>query len=98
MQDLPPLAPRARQLRAMLSKAFVDENFRFYSATLAGRPGAAAALEALRRSTPTATSAKRSARRSSKETFGPQAKADMLKMVRDDRGRARARHQHSSTG
>jgi endothelin-converting enzyme/putative endopeptidase len=66
----------------MLSKAFVDENFRFYSATLQGvqeqRPRWKRCVsyvdgdlgEALGQSFV-------------KETFGPQAKADMLKMVAD---------------
>jgi endothelin-converting enzyme/putative endopeptidase len=67
---------------AILSKAFVDENFRFYSATLQGvkeqRPRWKRCVsyvdsdlgEALGQSFV-------------KETFGPQAKADMLKMVAD---------------
>jgi putative endopeptidase len=66
----------------ILSKAFVDENFRFYSATLQGvqeqRPRWKRCVsyvdsdlgEALGQSFV-------------KETFGPQAKADMLKMVAD---------------
>jgi endothelin-converting enzyme/putative endopeptidase len=66
----------------LLSKPFVDENFRFYSATLQGveeqRPRWKRCVsyvdsdlgEALGQSFV-------------KETFGPQAKADMLKMVAD---------------
>jgi endothelin-converting enzyme/putative endopeptidase len=66
----------------MLSKAFVDENFRFYSTTLQGvqeqRPRWKRCVsyvdsdlgEALGQSFV-------------KETFGPQAKADMLRMVGD---------------
>jgi len=66
----------------MLSTAFVDENFRFYSATLQGveeqRPRWKRCVSYV-----DADLGEALGQAFVKETFGPQAKADMLKMVAD---------------
>ena len=59
--------------------------------TLDGRAGAAAALEAVRRRRPTAISARRSASVRRERRSAPQAKADTLAMVDDDRAGAASR-------
>jgi endothelin-converting enzyme/putative endopeptidase len=66
----------------ILSKAFVDENFRFYSATLQGIPEE---RPRWKRCVSYVDSDLGEALGQSfvKETFGPQAKADMLTMVAD---------------
>ena len=70
-----------------LSTTFVDANFDFYSTTLRGVEGAAAALEALRRRRPTAP--RRSARPGVREdAFPPEAKARSCEMVNRPRRRA----------
>ena len=66
--------------------------------TLTGAQGAAAALEALRRSTPTAISAKRSARRSSSEAFGAAGQGRHAEDGPRARGGARAATSTASTG
>jgi endothelin-converting enzyme/putative endopeptidase len=66
----------------ILSKPFVDENFRFYSATLQGveeqRPRWKRCVSYV-----DADLGEALGQAFVKETFGPQAKADMLKMVAD---------------
>src|SRR5262245_19364931 len=66
----------------LLSKAFVDENFRFYSATLQGvqeqRPRWKRCVSYV-----DGDLGEDLGQSFVKETFGPQAKADMLKMVAD---------------
>ena len=69
--------------RDLLPKAFVDENFRFYRTTLhrrarsCGRAGSAAC------STRTSDLGEALGKAFVEETFGPQAKADTLKMVHE---------------
>ena len=82
---------------AVLSKAFVDENFEFYGADAAAAPenscrGGSAASAHRRRS-------RRGARQGVRQgSFGPQAKADTLKMVARRSRRRSRRTSTASTG
>ena len=96
-QGLSALAPAARRRPILLPKAFVDEDFDFFSRTLAGQQEQ---RPRWRRCVTQTDSELGEALGKAfvEETFGPQAKADMLQMVQDIKSAHATGHRRARRG